>query len=45
MRINISLNKELSDQIRQIREAENRQSDADTLRALVKEALKVREGK
>jgi Arc/MetJ-type ribon-helix-helix transcriptional regulator len=43
MRINLSLNKELTDKIKKIREAENRQSDADTCRALIKEALKTRE--
>jgi hypothetical protein len=42
MRINISLDKELTDKIKKIREQENRQSDADTLRALIKEALKRR---
>jgi metal-responsive CopG/Arc/MetJ family transcriptional regulator len=45
MRINISLNKELADQIKKIRDQENRQSDADTLRALIKEALKIRKQK
>jgi hypothetical protein len=45
MRINISLNKELTDQIKKIKDQENRQSDADTLRALIKEALKIREQK
>jgi metal-responsive CopG/Arc/MetJ family transcriptional regulator len=43
MRINLSLDKELTDKIKKIRDAENRQSDADTVRALVKEALKQRE--
>jgi metal-responsive CopG/Arc/MetJ family transcriptional regulator len=43
MRINISLNKELTEAVKKIREAENRQSDADTCRALIKEALKQRE--
>lgn len=45
MRINISLTPELIDAIRKIRDAENRQSDADTVRALIKEALTHRKEK